>query len=254
MAQESPDSFAPVDAADGYLLEQQEQFIEIPTPDFENTYKYVKNLIFDGFLPFRANVFGTPCVFKALTSSEFRFIEILESDPVKRLPYFFLYSLVFVDGSCILPHRSELHEDAVRLWGRFSIPVTNFFIESIQAMQNAQADCYENLESYLYESESRYLWLVHRNEAVRNKLVPGIELIGLNSAQESWLSFNKREDLREEQERQFEHSKFIVSGMVGGKEIKKIETSERQRQLEENAVAKTLGLKIVLIKSNLDLR
>lgn len=233
MAQESPDSFAPVDVADGYLLEQQEQFIEIPTPDFENTYKYVKHLIFDGFIPFRADVFGTPCVFKALTPSEFRLIEILESDPVRRLPYFFLYSLVFVDGCCILPHRSDLHEDAVRLWNLFNVPVTNFFIERIQAMQNAQADCYGNLESYLYEGESRYLWLIYKQQALKNKMVPGIELIGLNTAQESWVSFNKREDLKEEQERMFEHSKFIVSGMVGGKEIKKIETSERQRQLEE---------------------
>jgi hypothetical protein len=243
VAQESPDSFAPVDAADGYLLEQQEQFIEIPTPDFENTYKHIKSLIFDGFIPFRANVFGVSCIFKALTPAEFRLIEILEADPVKRLPYFFLYSFVFIDGSCILPHRSDLHEEAVRLWGKFSIPVTNFFIESIQAMQNAQADCYENLESYLYENESRYLWLVYKQEALRNKLVPGIDLIGLNTAQESWLSFNKREDVREEQERMFEHSKFIVSGMVGGKEIKKIETSERQRQLEEKRRRQDVRLK-----------
>jgi hypothetical protein len=247
----SESSFAQTDSPDGFFLEQQDHFIEIPTPDFDKTYAQIKNLIFDGFIPFRASFFGMPCVLKALTPTEFRFLEIIESDPLKRLPYYFLYSFAFIDGISVIPHRENLHESIVELWQRLPIPSANFIVEIIQSIQSAQSACYENLESYLYENESRYLWLVHGIDAVKNRLMRGYETIGLNTAQESWVAFNKREDLREEQERLFEHSKFIVSGMIGGKEIKKIENSERMRQTEEKKRRQDVRLKNKTVNSRM---
>jgi hypothetical protein len=234
------DSFAPVD---GYLLEEQEQFIEIPTPEFETTYKYIKNLIFDGFVPFHIQFFGIKLIMKGLNPDEYRFIEMIELEPIRRVPLYFLYSIVLVDGDSILPYRADLHEDFIKFWLSLPTKVCERAINIVQAIQNAQSDCYENLEGYLYETESRYIWGVHGKRAIKNKLIKGIELIGLNTAQESWVMFNTREDLKEEQDRQFDHSKFIVSGMVGGKEIKKIETSENLRQKEERQRRQDVRLK-----------
>lgn len=228
---------------EGYLLEEQETFTETPTPDFDKHYRYVKNLIFDGFIPFHVKVFGVPCVFKALTLAEFRYIEILASDPIQRIPYYFLYSIAFIDGCCLLDKREDLHEEIVDLWKKLPISVTNVFVDIIQALQNVQSDCFGNLEGYLYENESRFIWLVNKDDAVKNKLMKGYERIGLNTAQESWIAFNKREDVREEQERLFEHSKFIVSGFVGSKEIRKIESSEKQRQRDERKRRQDIRLK-----------
>lgn len=244
-------SFSQTDSAEGFLIEQQNHFIEIPTPDFEKTYTHVKSLIFDGFIPFKASFFGVSCVFKALTPAEFRFLEILESNSIKRLPYYFLYSLVFVDGICVLPQREQLHEKIVELWNRLPIPASNLIIEIIQAIQSAQFACYENLEPYLYENESRFAWFVQGGDAVKNRMIRGYEIIGLNTAQESWIAFNKREDIREEQERLFEHSKFVVSGMVGGKEIRKIEASEQMRQTEEKKRRQEIRLKNKIAKNKL---
>lgn len=236
----SEDSFAPVD---GYLLEEQDQFIEIPTPDFENTYKQIKNLIFDGFIPFRIQFFGMNLVMKGLNPEEYRFIEMVEPEAVRRIPLYFLYSIVFVDGDSLLPHRSELHGDFISFWMKLPSKVCEYLVNIVQAIQTAQSDCYENLEGYLYENESRYLWNVYGKKAVRNKLIKGVDLIGMNTAQESWVLFNSREDLKEEQDRLFDHSKFIVSGMIGGKEIKKIETSENLRQREEKQRRQDIRLK-----------
>lgn len=234
------DSFAPVD---GYMLEEQEQFIEIPTPEFDSTYNNIKHLIFDGFIPFHIQFFGMNLVMKGLNPEEYRFIEMIERDINRRVPLYFLYSIVFIDGQSVLPIRADIHEEFTKFWFQLPVKVCEYAINIVQAIQNAHSDSYENLEGYLYESESRFLWNVYGKRAVRNKLIKGIELIGMNSAQESWVLFNTREDLREEQDRQYDHSKFIVSGMVGGKEIKKIESNESIRQKEEKQRRQDVRLK-----------
>ena len=61
---------------DSYFLESQNDFIEIQTPDFEDNYFQVKNLIFDGFVPVRINFGNSNFVVKALNPSDFKYIDL----------------------------------------------------------------------------------------------------------------------------------------------------------------------------------
>jgi hypothetical protein len=215
---------------DSYFLESQNDFIEIQTPDFEDNYFQVKNLIFDGFVPVRINFGNSNFVVKALNPSDFKYIDLITNSSSSKVPLYFLYSLVFFDGQEIVPFRKELHEDVSNLFNSFSNKTIDRVMQLLGYLQGYYTKCYENLEGYLYEKESRYKWEVYKHKAL-NSLIKGFS--DYNTAQEVWVSFNQREDEREKSENDFIHSKFIASAFIGSKEIKRIEQLEKNRWNEE---------------------
>jgi len=228
-------SFEPVEGDREYneLLEQQSEFIEIPTPDYDETYRNIKSLIFDGFIPVKIHVAEFPIVVKALNQSEFRYIELLGVSDQDKVALYFLYSMVLFDGEEILPSRKMMHRDIVELFRTIPTQAVNKITNVINTVHRYYSSCYDDLEAFLYETEARYKWQVYRNEALNKTLLNGFSEVGLNTAQEVWISFNQREDQRERDEREFGNAKFIASAMVGDKEIRKITLKEQLRWTEE---------------------
>lgn len=220
-------------AQDNLLLEQQEEFLEIPTPDFEDTYRNIKHLLFDGFIPVRLNFGPVKMVLKSITPLEFSYIDLVATKPEEKLPLYFLYSTVFLDGIEMIPLRKSLHDDFQELFSKFSSKTFEVISETIGTIQSYYYKSYDDLEGYLYERESRHKWDVYKESALSMGLVGGLKGLGLNTAQEVWVSFNHREDERVAHEIAFSHAKFIASSMVGSKEINRIERVERLRWVEE---------------------
>lgn len=215
---------------DSYLLESQNDFIEIPTPDFDENYAPVRSLLFEGFIPVKINFGSTNLIVKALSPAEFRYIELICDSTEEKVPLYFLYSLVFLHGQEVIPHRKKLHDEVQQIFSALSSKTIDRLIQLLSQLQSYYTYCYANLEGYLYERESRSKWDVYQNSAL-NSLIEGIQ--GYNTAQEVWISFNKREDERERQENDFSNSKFIASAFIGSKEIKRIEQLEKLRWTEE---------------------
>lgn len=237
-----------------YLLEQQSEFVEIPTPDFDDSYRNVKALVYDGFIPVRAQINGMDCVLKALNPNEFRYIDLLTNKDQDKVALYFLYSAVMLDGLEVLRSRENFHSDVIEIFRTLPSATVNRISRLVLDVHKYYSSCYDELEGYLYEDESRYRWIVYKREAMNATVLHGLPKLGFNTAQEVWISFNQREDMREEEERRFAHSKFIASSMVGSKEIKKIELRERMRWSEELKRRQEVRLKkktdrIVLTKS-----
>jgi len=215
---------------DSYFLESQNDFVEIPTPDFENSYSQVKKLVFDGFIPIKINFGKSNLVVKALNPSDFKYIDLISDSSSSKVPLYFLHSLVFLDGSEITPIRKELHDEIHQFFNSLSNKTVDRVMQLLGYLQGYYTKCYENLEGYLYEKESRFKWDIYKHKALNN-LISGFN--DYNTAQEIWVSFNQREDEREMNENTFIHSKFIASAFIGSKEIKRIEQLEKNRWNEE---------------------
>lgn len=228
-------SFEPVESDGGTneLLEQQSEYIEIPTPDFENTYKNIKSLIFDGFIPVTLNICDYPVVVKALSLNEFRYIDILGTSDEDKIALYFLYSMVLFDGESVIPIRKQMHREAIEIFRTIPTAGLNQVSTLINSTQRYYNSNYETLEAFLYEHEARAQWVISKKEALNKTLLYGHSDIGWNTAQEVWIGFNQREDKRETDDRDFSNAKFIASAMVGDKEIKKISIREQLRWTEE---------------------
>ena len=209
-----------------------EEFIEVETPDFENTYREIKHIIFDGFIPVKLNFGESNLIVKSIYDTEFKYIDLITNKPEEKIPLIFLYSIVCFDGQDFLANRKNYHHEIHEIFRSFPIKVITKIQSIINAVQNYHYKSYENLEGYLYEKESRAFWDVY-NKSALNLMFPQITQLGYNGAQESWVMFNQREDERLALESEYNIAKFVVSGYIGGKEIKKINQQEKMRWTEE---------------------
>src|SRR5271166_4988998 len=92
------------------ILDTQNDFIEIPTPEFDETYRNIRHLIYDGYIPVKLQVGNVELTMKSIYPREFAYIEHLAEKEHEKIPYYFLYSIVFFDGVEVYQHRKELHE------------------------------------------------------------------------------------------------------------------------------------------------
>lgn len=240
---------------DGILLEelesQQEEFVEIETPDFEATYANIKQLIFTGFIPVRVKYGKLDLVLKAVTPKEYEYIDLISQTDRDKVPLYFLYSLVLVGNQEVIPHRKELHDYITNLFNKLPGALVTRLYTLISQVQEHYSSCYEHLEAYLYERESRYRWDVYKTKILNSTLLDGMGDAGYNTAQEVWVGFNQREDERSQMDVLFANAKFIASAFAGAKEIKRIERLEKMRENEENLRRQNVRLKNKITKLQL---
>lgn len=211
---------------------QQNDFIEIPTPDFEDTYRNIKHLIYDGFIPVKLQMGDITLTMKSIFPREFSYIEHISfGKEVDKIPYYFLYSIVFMDGMEVYPHRKEMHDYMMAVFKGLDGKTVEKLYDVMTTIQRYYSWSYENLEGYLYENESRYLWNIYKESILDKGLIGGFGVY--NTAQESWVIFNQREDRKEQMNLDFNNSKFIVSALVGAKEVRKLDNLEKLRDTEE---------------------
>ena len=219
-----------MDNLEGDIVESQNDFIELATPDFVETYRNIKHLIFDGFIPVRLSIGDTNLTLKSIYPREFSYIEMIApKKESERIPYYFLYSIVFLDGIEIQPHKKELHDPIVSVFNKMHAKTVEKIFNVLTDIQRYYSASYENLEGYLYEKESRYLWTIYKQSILGGFT----NSWGYNTAQESWISFNQREDRKEQMDMDFNNAKFIVSALVGSKEVRKLDNLEKMRETEE---------------------
>jgi hypothetical protein len=167
----------------------------------KDAYENIERIIIFGFLSVRISYNGHDLLIKNISDREYQHMQMLCSN--KDREKFNFLSLAFctvsIDGINLLEERNENIPKIVKLYRNSSSLFMLRIVEAINELNNTYTDSLDFLEGFSYSPRSRYLWSVvdpyNRSSFVGIK---GLDLIGINSVIENWISINKRLD--EEQE------------------------------------------------------
>jgi hypothetical protein len=116
---------------------------------------------------------------------------------------------------------------------RFPESVQEILFAIVTGLFARQDRAHRSLESFCYETSSRYRWKsLGGNAFATHAGIPGVERIGTNHIQRMWSAFNVFEDRREINDAQWEGFKLTASAMAPTG-IKKLDANDKQRKAQE---------------------
>jgi hypothetical protein len=244
------------------LNEQQKnppKRVEIKVPDIykqvdDSVWQELEQFLFTGFLTSPAVVQGQSFVFKTMNPQELRMIEFMRSAG-RGLPEgnaafrtsFIAHSVFMVDGNNCLYERPRNINRLTRALSKISAKVQEGIVENLTALNERAALLYPLVEAYAYENRSRFRWFQIKLQPVHSPLstgIPGTDEVGMNVCQQTWVALNNIIDRNDEQERDWQHAKFIGS-CFAGKGIRAIEEKDRGRREKERTDREDLKMKVL---------
>ena len=168
---------------------------------------------------------------RSLANQDLHFLKqyVRDSDPTWRL-HLAAHSIWMIDGypllECPLAHRVAF--DALLGSSR---ALVSAIVGTVYGFFSRMREANHYLESFLYESDSRGLWrgLGCGSQPLHTRAsIPGIERIGLNPMQSSWVAWNKMEDTRDEQDYVWSNTKVLVS-LQSHKAYEKLASQDKTR-------------------------
>jgi len=194
-------------------------------------YKDVEELITVGFLSHPVVLGGVPLCLRSLGPGDIHMLKFRAVDSSWKL-WAISTAIWMVDGVNLLvePHAvPRLARSIKTLPGRIQDILFSLVFGLYNRVQRAQ----DGVESFCYETYSRYLWSSFERKAPGvNSGIPGSERLGMNSLQSFWVVHNQAEDSRAKQSRLWEMAKLITSSMAP-KGVKKLDDKDRQIRSEE---------------------
>jgi hypothetical protein len=201
-------------------------------------YEDLFQFLVPGFLTARVLVDGRAYSLRSLTTSDlFRISAVAKDNHPDWKIWAVASSLWMVDGIPLFEDSTyapkaifeTLLGSHKRLVSHLFGTVVGFFLRSKRS--------HLFLESFLYEEESRNLW--HSTHSGQIPLyqrsgIPGIERLGLNQFQSSWVAWNKLEDTRDGQEYTWSLTKLMVS-LQSHKAAQKLEARDKNRHETERS-------------------
>jgi hypothetical protein len=179
----------------------------------KDAYENIERIITFGFLSVRISYNGHDLLIKNISDREYQHMQMLCSN--KDREKFNFLSLAFctvsIDGISLLEKRNENISKIVELYKNSSALFMLRIVEAINELNQTYTDSINFLEGFSYSPRSRYLWSVidpyNRSSFVG---MGGIDLIGINSVIENWVSINKRLDEEEEYGSNLNNTLLIV--------------------------------------------
>jgi len=109
-----------------------------------------------------------------------------------------------------------------------SVLETMFYVAL--GLHKRQSQAMEAVESYCFESTSRFRWTAFKNGPVSSHAgIPGAEKLGLNSVQQMWAVYNEIEDIRNREESLWEGLKLVASASAP-KGVKQLDAADKRRR------------------------
>lgn len=198
-------------------------------------------LLFKGFIYTPAIINDVSFVFKSLNSHEFETLNfmlggITGRQLIKRQYNLFLaFGVLMVDGRYVLSNREDWLDPLAELFAELNEGARRRVLFQLSEINRRATRAVLLTEAYAMEQKSRLRWAQFRGLDPISSTVTGIagtEHLGLNWGQLIWRALNYIEDLKENNEREWENAKFIASAMVG-KGMNKIHSQDRQRRRAE---------------------
>lgn len=199
-------------------------------------YEDLQNLIVPGFLSTSLELEGHRFALRSLSQGELNFLHhcVRDKDPAWRY-HLVAHSLWMVDGISLLGAKGFAHKVALDHILRASKTLVRSMVGTAYGFYTRMQEAQHYLESYLYEDESRRLWrgLGNGQYPLHTKSsIPGVDKLGLNPLQSSWVSWNRVEDDREVQEYTWSNTKVLVS-LQSYKGYEKLHSRDQSREQNE---------------------
>lgn len=197
-----------------------------------DAYENLERIMTYGFLSVKISYNGHDLLIKNITDKEYHQMQMLCSGRTKANVLSLAYCTISVDGINFLEDRNNNLSYLIDFYK--SIP-TIFALKIVGALNDLNETYIESLdflEGYCYSKKSRYLWTVldpYNRSAFTG--IRGLDVIGINSAVESWISINKRLDDEEAYSRDF-NSTVLIVGASNYKSAKALSKNFENKETE----------------------
>ena len=189
-------------------------------------------LLVPGFLSAKVTVNGQVLSLRSLTTRDLYLMAgvVRQGNPEWRL-WAVAYAVWMVNGVSLLEDSTYSPRVVYDHLKRSNKAVITSLYALVTTFFNRSRSTFPYLESFLYEEESRRLW--HSTRAGHISLaersgIPGVDRLGLNMVQCSWVAWNRLEDEREEYERAWTLAKVNVA-LQSAKSSQKLEARDKNR-------------------------
>lgn len=178
-----------------------------------DAYDNIERILTYGFLSARVSIRGHDLLIKNISDKEYQHMMMLCSDNnrSKINTMSVAFSTVAIDGYNILENRNEHLSEILEFFKSTPAILVAKVVEAINELNQTYIDSLDFLEGFSYSSRSRYLWSVldpyNRSGYVG---IRGLDIVGINSVTENWISINKRLDDEHAYERNFNNTLLIV--------------------------------------------
>lgn len=199
-------------------------------------YADLQHLLIPGFLSTSVELEGHRFALRSLSQGDLNFLRqcVRDKDPAWRF-HLVAHSLWMVDGISLLDAKGFAHKVALDHILRASRTLVRAMVGTAYGFYTRMQEAHQFLEAYLYEDESRRLWrgLGNGQYPLHTKSsIPGVEKLGLNPVQSSWVSWNRVEDDREVQDYTWSNTKVLVS-LQSYKGYEKLQSRDQSREQNE---------------------
>jgi hypothetical protein len=195
------------------------------------------DLLVPGFLSTSVDVDGHRIVLRSLSQNDLFYLhKFVRDDNPEWKVHLVAHSVWMVDGIPLLEDGALAHRVVYDHLMRGSRVLLREMLGTAYGFFARMRECNHYLESYLYEPESRRLWrgLGSGQYPLWSKAgIPGVEKIGLNPFQSSWVSWNQMEDERDEQDNLWSNTKVLVS-LQSHKGYEQLNNKDKNRDQNEN--------------------
>ncbi len=199
-------------------------------------YEDLSELLVPGFLSASIEQDGHRFTLRSLSQGDVSYLRQFtrDDDPSWRI-HLIAHSLWMVDGLPFLGNPFS-HRAAYDHLLHTNKPLIRAMLGTVYGFFARMREVGHYLEAYLYEDESRRLW---KNTGSGTyplhglSPVPGVEVLGLNQWQASWVAWNRLEDERDHQEYLWSNTKVLVS-LQSHKGYESLNNRDRQRHQTED--------------------
>lgn len=196
-----------------------------------DAYENLERIMTYGFLSVKISYNDHDLLIKNITDKEYHQMQMLCSGRIKTNILSLAFSTISVDGINFLENRNDNLNYLVDFYK--SIPTIFAFkiVEALNDLNETYIESLDFLEGYCYSRKSRYLWTVldpYNRSAFTG--IRGLDVIGINSAVENWISINKRLDEEEVYCREFNSTVLIV----GASNYKSAKVLSKNYESKEN--------------------
>jgi hypothetical protein len=213
-------------------------------------------LVVPGFLTTRVQIGSTSLGLRSLSINDTNHLRQIARDGGPDWPFHLAAASIWmIDGVSLLesyPY-NQMPALAVLRNGHKSL-VRMVFSQALSFFRRMR-DANRLFEAFLYEDESRRLWKATNNGAHQiwtQAGMPGLERLGQNPFQSSWVQWNRAEDDRLDHDYQWSLTKMLVS-VQSSKSAKKLDAKDKTRlEAEKSRRAEAQNRAYYIYKGVLD--
>lgn len=182
----------------------------------QQAYDSIEKILLYGFVTVGVSYGDNHFLFKNITDKEYSNLGLYRSTDnlSSEVLYHLAFCTVFIDSRNFLEDRFRSIHDLVCIFRSMPVPFIVRVRDAIKKLNEEYLAAIKFLEGFCYTDRSRYLWRVFD---VNNRSgflgIPGLDSVGMNSAQENWTIINKRLDDEEAYGRNFNFALLVASSM-----------------------------------------